>query len=128
MEIMNNDDMLNAKLKTLDEYKIITLCGSTKFKKSFEILNCILTLNNKIILMPGCFMHNDKINITDEQKVKLDILHKQKIDMSECIIVVNENNYIGDSTKSEIIYTSELNKPIYYMYDNQNQLNNEIFD
>lgn len=58
--------------------------------------------------MPVCFMYNDKINITDEQKVKLDILHKQKIDISECIIVVNENNYIGDSTKSEIIYTPKL--------------------
>ena len=32
------------------------------------------------------------------------IMHKQKIDMSDGIFVVNVDGYIGNSTKSEIKY------------------------
>ena len=121
------NDIETYRVDIPETYKIITLCGSTKFKYSFEKLNCILTLNNKIIIQPGCFMHHDKINITNEQKINLDVLHKEKIKMSDCIFVVNYNNYIGDSTKSEIEYTNELNKPVYYMFDCNTKLNDKLF-
>ena len=101
----------------MENYKIITLCGSTKFKPVFEKVNLELTLQNKIILQPGCFAHHDNINITEEQKIKLDNLHKEKILMSDCIYIINENNYIGPSTKSEIEYAIENNKPIFYYYE-----------
>lgn len=65
----------------MENYTIITLCGSTKFKSKFEELNCDLTLKGKIILQPGCFIHSDKIYITDEQKEKLDELHKKNINV-----------------------------------------------
>uniref|UniRef100_A0A6C0EHB2 DUF4406 domain-containing protein n=1 Tax=viral metagenome TaxID=1070528 RepID=A0A6C0EHB2_9ZZZZ len=99
----------------MDNHKIITLCGSTKFKSAFDTANLNLTLAGKIILQPGCFMHFDNIKITDEQKEKLDLLHKEKIMMSDCIYVLNVDNYIGSSTKSEIEYAQENNKPIYYL-------------
>ena len=94
--------------------KIITLCGSTKFKPFFDQINFDLTLSGKIILQPGCFMHFDRISITDEQKEKLDILHKEKILISDCIYVLNINNYIGLSTQSEIDFAKQHNIPIYY--------------
>lgn len=106
---------ITLNIDTLKNYKIVTLCGSTKFKSSFEKMNLNLTLNNKIVLQPGCFAHADKIEITDEQKIALDKLHFEKIDLSECIVVINENNYIGSSTKNEIEYATKTNKPIYYM-------------
>ena len=40
----------------------------------------------------------------------------------------NDDNKLICIIYNIIIYTSELNKPIYYMYDNKNQLNNEIFN
>jgi hypothetical protein len=101
----------------MDQYKIITLCGSTKFKSSFEKVNLDLTLKGKIILQPGCFAHADNINITDEQKINLDKLHKEKILMSDCIYVINEDNYIGSSTKSEIEFAHNNNIPIFYLYE-----------
>lgn len=107
-------------MTSLDNYKIITLCGSTKFKKSFDKANLELTLKNKIILQPGCFMHAENIEITDEQKEQLDLLHKEKILMSDCIYVINEDyelqkRYIGSSTKSEIEFAKIHNKPIFYL-------------
>lgn len=101
----------------MDNYKIITLCGSTKFKSTFDKINLKFTLMGKIILQPGCFIHADNINITDEQKNNLDLLHKEKILMSDCIYVINEDNYIGSSTKSEIVFAHNNNKPVFYLYE-----------
>ena len=103
--------------KFLDKYKIITLCGSTKYKKIFEKINLEFTLMGKIILQPGCYAHADNIVITDNQKFKLDLLHKEKILMADCIYVINEDNYIGSSTKSEIDFANENNIPVYYLHE-----------
>jgi hypothetical protein len=73
-------------------------------------------LNNIIVLQPGCFAHYDNVEISSDQKIKLDILHKEKILMSDCVLIINVNDYIGDSTKSEIEYAQSLNKPIFYLY------------
>jgi len=100
-----------------NNYKIVTLCGSTKFKTSFDKANLYLTLCNKIVLQPGCFAHANNIQITEDQKLALDKLHFEKIDMSDCIIVVNENNYIGTSTTNEINYAHNTNKPVYLMFN-----------
>jgi hypothetical protein len=101
----------------MDNHKIITLCGSTKFKNIFELINMKLTLLGKIILLPGCYVHTDNIIISDKQKENLDLLHKEKILMSDCIYVINEDNYIGSSTKSEIEFAQYHNKPVYYLYE-----------
>ena len=95
--------------------KIITLCGSTKFKNEFLKINEQLTLDGNIILMPGVFAHVDNIKITNEQKGNLDKLHKKKIDMSDEIFVINKDGYIGYSTKSEIEYAKKLGKSIKYL-------------
>ena len=91
---------------------IITICGSTKFKD--EMINTAkeLTLNGIIVLMPFVFAHCGD-SITDEQKLLLDKLHFQKIEMSDVIFVVNVNNYIGESTKREIEYAKKLGKNNY---------------
>ncbi len=47
----------------------------------------------------------------------LDKMHKERIKLSDAILVVNVNNYIGDSTKSEIEYAKSLNKEIIYYTD-----------
>jgi hypothetical protein len=99
----------------MNSFKIITLCGSTKFKNEFNKSNLDLTLSGKIILQPGCFAHFDNIIITEEQKINLDLLHKEKILMSDCIYVINKDKYIGSSTKSEIEFAINHKKPIFYL-------------
>ena len=116
-------DFTNCRVNLSDEYKVVCLCGSTKFKKSFEKINAILTLNSKVVLAPAVWAHSDKIEISGDQKFKLDRLHKEKIYLSDCIFVVNENNYWGDSTKGEIQYATNLNKPVFYCFDYDGKLN-----
>lgn len=98
-------------------YKIITLCGSTRFKDDFERVNRELTLAGNIVISVGCFGHAGDI-ITDEQKVMLDDIHKRKIDMADAIYVINKDGYIGSSTWSEIQYALKAGKDILFMENN----------
>lgn len=47
----------------------------------------------------------------------LDKMHRERIKMSNAILVVNVNGYIGDSTKSAIEFAKSLNKEIIYYTD-----------
>lgn len=98
----------------IDNYRVITLCGSTQFKDEFMRIQKELTLEGNIVISVGCFGHAGDI-FTDEQKIMLDDMHKRKIDMADEIFVVDVNGYIGNSTKSEIKYAKEHGKKINYL-------------
>ena len=97
------------------KYKVITLCGSIKFKEEFFKMQEKLTLSENIVLTPNFFqsIKNEKIN--EQTKKMLDGMHRQKIDMSDAIFVINVNGYIGESTKNEIEYAKSKNKEILYL-------------
>ena len=95
-------------------YKVITLCGSTKFKDKFMEVQKDLTLKGNIVISVGCFGHSGDA-FTDDQKTMLDDMHKRKIDMSDGIFVINVGGYIGESTKSEIAYALAHGKSVRYL-------------
>lgn len=102
----------------VENYKVITLCGSTKFKDEFMKAQKELTLAGHIVISVGVFGHSGSQEcITDEVKEMLDDMHKRKIDMADEIMVINKNNYIGKSTRSEIEYALKNNKPVNYYFD-----------
>lgn len=105
----------------VENYKVITLCGSTKFKDQFMEVQKKLTLEGNIVISVGCFGHAGDI-FSDEQKLMLDDMHKRKIDMADEIFVINVGGYIGESTKSEIEYAKKHDKKVNYL-DN---INNDI--
>lgn len=98
----------------IDKYKIITLCGSTRFKDEFMEAQKQLTLAGNIVLSVGCFGHSGD-QFTDEQKKMLDDMHKRKIDLSDEIFVINKGGYIGKSTISEIAYAVCHGKIVRYL-------------
>ena len=96
--------------------KIITLCGSTRFKDEFVKADFKETLAGKIVLSIGCEAKTDKeIGISDEAKKALDILHLCKIDLSDEVLVLNKNGYIGKSTRREINYAKKNGIQIFYL-------------
>lgn len=100
--------------------KIICLCGSTKFIEIFQKINLEETLKGHIILSVGCNTKSDselfKGEDVTETKIRLDELHKRKIDLADEILVLNVNGYIGESTRSEINYAFATNKPVTYLF------------
>lgn len=94
--------------------RIITLCGSTKFKHQFEQTNAFLTLQGNIVIILAFFEQSEGFEITEEQAELLGRLHFRKIDLSDEIFVIDVNGYIGGSTKREIEYAKEKGKVIRY--------------
>ena len=116
LKMKKHNNFLRAKV--YDKHKVITLCGSTKFKNEFEMINKELTLRGHIVISVGCFGHSGDTDANSYvTKRMLDKIHKRKIDLSTAIMVVNKDGYIGESTKSEIEYAKSTNKEIYYWYD-----------
>lgn len=104
-------------------YPVITLCGSTRFRKEFEEMQKELTLKGNIVISVGLFGHNGDAEVWEnakegtltQTKIMLDDMHKKKIDMSDSIYVINPQGYIGTSTWSEICYAKMLGKKIDFM-------------
>lgn len=105
------------------QYKVITLCGSTRFKDAFMREQKRLTLEGNIVISVGLFGHSGDEEVWEgmggdtitKTKMMLDDMHKRKIDMADEIFVINENGYIGDSTKSEIAYAEANGKTVNYL-------------
>ena len=101
--------------------KIITICGSLKFQKEMMIISQKLALTGICILTP-VYPVIDNLKITEEQLLLLKEEHFKKIELSDSILVLNKDNYIGDSTKLEIDYAKKLNKEVLYYTDLINEL------
>lgn len=98
------------------KYKVITLCGSTRFKDAFMETQKRLTLEGNIVISVGLFGHSGDDEVwTEGIKEMLDDMHKRKIDMADEIFVINIGGYIGSSTKSEIEYAQTTGKPIRWL-------------
>ena len=98
------------------KYKVITLCGSTRFKDAFLTAQKRLTLEGNIVISVGLFGHSGDGEAMDmATKAMLDDMHKRKIDMADEIFVINAGGYIGSSTRSEIEYAKATNKPVRYL-------------
>lgn len=96
--------------------KIITLCGSLKFQKEMMIVAEKMALEGNCILTP-VYPILEKKEKTEEQMAKLKEAHFKRIEISDAILVVNVNNYIGKSTNLEIEYAKTLGKEILYYTD-----------
>ena len=72
------------------KYKVITLCGSTRFKDEFIEVQKSLTLDGNIVISVGLFGHSGDDEVWIEgTKEMLDDMHKRKIDMADEIFVIN---------------------------------------
>lgn len=96
--------------------KIITLCGSLRYKKEMMIIAEKMALEGNCILTPVYPVLED-YDRTDEQLIKLKEAHFKRIELSDAILVVNIDNYIGNSTNLEIEYAKKLEKEIIYYTD-----------
>ena len=101
--------------------KIVCLCGSTRFYQAFQRANYEETMAGRIVLSVGFYWHASKEahgeawGCTPEQKIALDVLHKQKIDMADEILVLNVGGYVGDSTRSEMEHAIARGKPVRWL-------------
>jgi len=138
-ELVDHTDFMHieSEIKKIkkNDIPVISLCGSTRFEDDFKFLSVNLEPFS-IILSPRIFLNgssNDPIQVdvrrhfneTMSENIKLSYLKslsknmKQKIDMSDAVIIVNRDWYIGDSTREEIKYAEEKGIPVFYLFGNR---------
>lgn len=100
---------------------IVCLCGSTRFYKDFMEHNYLETMKGNIVLSVGFYphavneMHGEGVGITPEQKEALDLLHLEKVAMSDEVLVLNRDGYIGSSTARELAHARALGKKVRFL-------------
>jgi len=94
--------------------KVVTICGSVKFWDKIQEMSERLELENGYVVI-GIIPHVMDRDLTDFEKNLLGELHREKIDLSDAIYVVNVGGYIGESVSSEIAYAKEVGKEVIYL-------------
>lgn len=120
-EMVESIESRIARYQIASPNPIVCICGSMKFFTEMVRTAHRLTLEGNIVLMP---LVRKDVDLTDDEKsqqhlleqslpdginlhIMLDAMHRNKIDMSDKIVVVtNMQHYIGDSTKAEIAYAA----------------------
>ena len=103
---------------TFPRPKIVCLCGSMRFYRTFLLANRQESLAGHIVLTPA-HVPTPELPIgvhaiTTEQKAFLDELYLRKIELADEILVLNVGGWIGESTSREISHAKALGKPIRY--------------
>jgi hypothetical protein len=102
--------------------RIVCLCGSTRFIELFATLSWELERDLGVIVLglhylppsyPGIVA--DHLAEAEGVAEKMDELHKRKIDLADEILVLNVGGYIGESTRSEIVYAEAHGKEVRYL-------------
>lgn len=95
--------------------KTITLCGSTRFERVFDLWNHALSLSGHAVFGLGSRRGEMRVGDVSEARVAqmLDQCHQRKIDRSDAILVVNAFAYVGETTLDEIEYARRAGVMVY---------------
>lgn len=97
--------------------KIITICGSLKYKDEIMKITEELTLQGNCILSIIYPVNHNISAYSIEEREMFGAMHRERIRLSDAIMVVNIDDYIGESTRQEIEFARSLNKEILYYTD-----------
>ena len=114
LPVLDNDKLPFFQEKS--NRKTVCLCGSTKFKADFARANREETAKGSIVLTVAMFGHLEGLDMDSEEKKTFDAVHYDKIKLADEVLVINTDNYIGESTGKEIEYAQSLNKPVRLLH------------
>lgn len=110
-----------------EQPRIVCLCGSTRFWRTFQRASLAETMAGRIVLSIGAASGTDDEhfgNLPKEEydriKTRLDTLHLHKIALATEVLILNEDDYIGASTRRELEYARRLGKLVrWWVYPSQ---------
>lgn len=101
--------------------RIVCLCGSTRFWRTFQEAGLQETLAGRIVLSIGAASGTDDDhfgNLPKEEyeavKEMLDQLHFRKIELADEVLILNLDGYVGPSTSRELAYARKLGKVVRF--------------
>ena len=98
-----------------DKYKIVTLCGCTKFKDEFFKAQKELTLKGNIVISIGIFDNSEDDEVCDDKITEMITdMNKRKIDMSDELMIVDINDSNWRINTKIVEYAKSQGKFIYF--------------
>ena len=97
----------------VEEFTVITLCGSMRFRAEFERLDAELTLAGHVVLTPTALPPSRAF--TAEERERLGRTHLQKVSMADEVLVVNVGDHVGESTRREIEHARSRGVAVSYL-------------
>lgn len=98
---------------------ITCICGSTRFKDEIRTQEMLETIKGNIVVSLGCYFlaDHDVWKTPDASNIKrrLCLLHLDKIDLANEVLIVNVGGYIGEHTKRELAYAYHVGKLIRFV-------------
>jgi hypothetical protein len=113
-EILRTEEALKVSGRSSTSPRIVCLCGSTRFREAFQKAAYEEDHAGRIVLTVGCYK-DDPCCKDPEDWRRLDKHHRYKIDLADEILVINVGGYVGDSTKSEILYATVKGKTVRWL-------------
>ena len=96
--------------------KIVTLCGSAKFKKYFKYINFQLQKRGYLVFMPDSFNTTNFELLNEEQIETLHRIHEAKMMASSIVYFINVDGYMGKDTLRELKFCVDNNLTIGLLY------------
>ena len=93
--------------------KIVTLCGSMRFKNEMKMIGYILETKYDMCVLQ-CVYNEDGMELGEKERTALNLAHFKKIEVSDAVYVVNLQGYIGEQTKKEIAFAESLGREIIF--------------
>ncbi len=90
------------------------MCGSLKFVDKIQQIAEKLELEKEYVVL-NIITHTMDRALTESESKLLGELHREKIDISDAIYVVNIGGYIGEAVADEIEYAKMKGKEIIYL-------------
>ena len=108
-------DSVSAWLQSEEDanrYKVITICGSHKFRSMFSVVKRELTMQGYIVLEPYIFDQRDEHDkkFVEDNESMLITAHEKRILMSDGIYVINPGRYTGENVEREIKFAIDHGK------------------
>jgi hypothetical protein len=107
----------------------LTLCGSARFEAMFHKWNKDLTLAGHTVYALAVYpsyMEGDKNWYNEAQKTTLDLVHLDKISNSDGIVVIDVDEYYGDSTRREIAWARMRGKRVYWITEHSKNIDRRL--
>ena len=103
-----------------DRPEIVCLCGSSRFVVHMAEVAWVLEKEGKIVFTLHLLPDRPGVQAGHQAEhegvaVQMDELHLRKIDLSDRILVVNIDGYIGKSTRREIAYARSTKCPVGFL-------------
>jgi hypothetical protein len=92
---------------------IITVCGSMRFYNDMLHIALRSELDGNVCLTPTMPPEGTD-SLTKDDLTALGRIHKEKIRISDTVLICDVDGYIGDSTRTEIKFAQALGKHVVY--------------